>query len=391
MKALRRLSALVAFAIGALARRRGKNIAVAVALAIVTGAFGSVLALTDALRGEASREMAQMPDITVSALHAGRPALIPQTAAETIAHVDGVGSVRPRVWGYLFVEGLGSNLVIVGVPDGREGLVGTIVSGRGPRPGERGWVVLGQGVLRILGARTDDGIGLASRGGESIDVTIIGAFRAAAALTTADVAMMSEVDARRVLGMRDDEATDLAVALTNPDESSVAAHHVSDLLPGARVVERRSLARAYDLTYGTRGGLVAIALLPALLALLVLAWDRATGLSAEERREVGVLKTVGWSTRDVITARMTEAVLIAAFAAAAGGLGAYVYVFVLRAPGLLHALLGWSSLYPTFTLAPSTDGTSLATVIAWTVAPYVAAAAIPAWRAASLDPSEALR
>jgi ABC-type antimicrobial peptide transport system permease subunit len=123
----------------------------------------------------------------------------------------------------------------------------------------------------------------------------------------------------------------------------------------------------------------------------VLAWDRATGLSAEERREVGVLKTVGWSTRDVIAARMTEAVLVATIAAFAGGLGAYVYVFVFRAPGMLDALLGWSSLYPTFTLAPGTDATSLATIVACTVAPYIAAAAIPAWRAATLDPAEAMR
>jgi ABC-type antimicrobial peptide transport system permease subunit len=66
-------------------------------------------------------------------------------------------------------------------------------------------------------------------------------------------------------------------------------------------------------------------------------------------------------------------------------------VFVFRAPGMLGALLGWSSLYPTFTLAPGTDATSLATIAACTVAPYIAAAAIPAWRAATLDPAEAMR
>ena len=391
MKPLRRIAALAGFALGAIARRRGKNIAVALALALVTAAFASVLALTDALRAEARHEMAQMPDITVSSLRGGRPALIDASVAESLTHIDGVAAVRGRVWGYLFVEALASNLVIVGVPDGNEALVGHVTQGRAPRAGERGWVVLGEGVLRILGAREGDGLGLGAPNGASVDLTVIGAFRSEAALTTADVALLPEADARRVLGLAEREATDLAIALTNPDESSTAARHVSEQLPGARVVERRSLARAYDLTYGTRGGLVALALLPALLALLVLAWDRATGLSVEERREVGVMKTVGWSTGDVITARMTEAVLVATVAAVLGGLGAYVYVFVMHAPGMLHALLGWSSLYPTFTLAPGADATSLATVVACTVAPYIAAAAIPAWRAATLDPSESMR
>jgi ABC-type lipoprotein release transport system permease subunit len=93
----------------------------------------------------------------------------------------------------------------------------------------------------------------------------------------------------------------------------------------------------------------------------------------------------------VITVRMFEAIALAAVAASTGGLVAYCYVFVWRAPGLLHALLGWSSLYPTFTLAPSTDGISIVTVVACTVVPYLAAAAVPAWRAATIDPADALR
>jgi ABC-type lipoprotein release transport system permease subunit len=252
-------------------------------------------------------------------------------------------------------------------------------------------VVLGEGLSRALGLREQDELALRAPGAASVTLHVIGTFRRAAALLTADVAMMDERDARAVLGLRADEATDLAVALTNQDESAVVAHKISDALPGARVVERASLRRAYDLTYGTRGGLVALALLPALLALLVLSWDRATGLSAEERREVGVLKAVGWATGDVVAARMCEAAIVAALAGALGALGAYAYVFVAGAPGLLRALLGWSSLYPEFHLAPAADGTSVLVIAAFSVAPYLVAAAVPAWRAATLDPADAMR
>jgi hypothetical protein len=39
-----------------------------------------------------------------------------------------------------------------------------------------------------------------------------------------------------------------------------------------------------------------------LLAFLVLAWDRLSGVGETERREIAVLKAVGWSTRDVLSA-----------------------------------------------------------------------------------------
>jgi ABC-type lipoprotein release transport system permease subunit len=392
MNTLRRIVSLVAFALGGLARRRGKSVAVGLALALVTSAFASVILLTDALRAEAHHEMSAMPDVTVSRLHGGRPALVHAADASGLQRLDGVASVRPRVWGYLFVEGLESNLVIVGVPEGRVAdLVQPILRGDAPARGSRGWVVLGEGVLRTLGARAGDGIGLGPPGGQPVDLTVAGSFRTESALTTADVALMDERDARTVLGFAPDEATDFAVALANLDESSVVARKVREAMPDVRVVERRSLARAYDLTYGTRGGLLAFALIPALIALIVLAWDRATGLSAEERREVAVLKAVGWSTQDVIAARLGEAVVISVAAGALGAIVAYAYVFAAHAPGLLDALLGWSSLYPHFTLAPSTDGSSVIAIAALTVLPYLAAAVVPAWRAAVLDPADALR
>ena len=39
--------------------------------------------------------------------------------------------------------------------------------------------------------------------------------------------------------------------------------------------------------------------------------DKASGPSAQERREIGILKAVGWATRDVIHMKLWEATLIA--------------------------------------------------------------------------------
>ena len=47
-----------------------------------------------------------------------------------------------------------------------------------------------------------------------------------------------------------------------------------------------------------------------LLAFVILAWDKASGLSVEEKRETGILKAVGWETSDVILLKFWEGLAI---------------------------------------------------------------------------------
>jgi ABC-type lipoprotein release transport system permease subunit len=374
------------FALGSLSRRRAKTVAAIVGLAIVSMAFASVFALTDALRGEARRAVATLPDVTVSRLRAGRPTTMATRDGQPLRTIAGVGAARPRVWGYLYLDALAANVVVVGLAPEQRAAVNTAVNGAVPLGDSRGWVLLGDSVARAFGARLNDELDLAGR---TFTVRAMATRRTSA--VTADVLAMDERDARAVLAMTEDEATDIAVQVHNPEEVATVAQRAAELFPGARVVARDELARAYELTYSGRGGFVAMALLPALVALLVLAWDRMTGLSPDERREIAVLKSLGWATRDVLAVRMLESSLTGATAVALGAVGAHVYVYVLGAPGLFDALRGWSVLAPSLEPAPSGDGASVLAMVSLTVVPWLAASVVPAWRAAVTDPAEALR
>ena len=162
-------------------------------------------------------------------------------------------------------------------------------------------------------------------------------------------------------------------------------------LPGARVIERDLLERVYHLSYGRRAGLVLGASIPAILALLVLAWDRASGINSDERREIAILKAVGWSTADVLWAKLFESILVGAAATALGLLLGYAWVFWLGAPGLRPALVGWSVLYPRASLTPVVDVAQLLGVTIAVLGPFVLLSVVPAWRAATADPLESMR
>jgi ABC-type lipoprotein release transport system permease subunit len=378
---------------GSLGRRKAKNLALGGGLSFAVALVAATLFLSDALRAEAERAGDAMPDVTVENLVAGRPSTIPVVSAERIRPFSSVRSVVPRVWGYLFLAGIESNVTVVGTPRGTPALSashGDLARGRDLVPGAHE-MIAGVGLASLLQLDLGDQVGLPSPNPDAFPLRLVGTFSSSVDLYTSDVVLCDDADARALLGLADGEATDLAVWITNPNESHVIASKITNALPGSRVIEKGLLGRIYALTYGRRAGLVLAATVPALFALLVLAWDRASGLGPEEKREIAVLKAVGWSTADVLAAKLLEALLVAMLAASVGLALAYLWVFPLQAPGLRPTLAGWSVLYPVAHLTPVVDAAQLLSLALAIVAPFLGLSIVPAWRAATMDPMEAMR
>ena len=351
----------------------------------------AVVFVTDALRAEAERGRVAAPDLVVQSLVGGRPALVATADARAIAALPGVARVTARVWGYVFVPSLRGNVAFVGASSLAELRGARLVEGRVPLADERGACVLGRELARALGVRVGDRLRVPTADEHGPELLVSGLFAADSGAWTADVALVAEADARRILGTPLDRATDLAIDLANPDESRVVALAITKATPTARVIEKRLLERVHALAFGRRAGLVLGASIPALLALLVLAYDRASGLGPGERREIAILKACGWSTADVLSAKMLEALVVASAASMLGMLVAYGWAFLVGAPGLREVLAGWSAMYPSAALVPAVSLPQMTSIVALVTAPYVALSVVPSWRAAIADPMEVLR
>jgi ABC-type lipoprotein release transport system permease subunit len=151
------------------------------------------------------------------------------------------------------------------------------------------------------------------------------------------------------------------------------------------------IARTYEAILDWRSGLVVIVLSAALLSFGIVAWDKASGLSADERREIGILKAIGWDTSEVLAVKAWEGAAISLSSFLLGLLLAYVHVFVTPAPLLAPVLKGWSTLYPDFRLTPTVGPFLVSTLFLLTVVPYTVATVVPAWRAATTDPDAVMR
>jgi ABC-type lipoprotein release transport system permease subunit len=373
---LERQRYLLDFTLASLLRRKGKNVSLLLVYALVIFALGSVLFFTRALREQAALALRGAPELVVQRLAAGRHDLAPARYVDALAGIRGVASARGRLWGYYYDPISRANYTVL-VPERFWG-----------RPGE---VVLGPGVARVRGLHAGESFVVKAADGSVVQLAVREIAPAPSEIVASDLVLLGEGDFRRLFGIEEGRFTDVAVRVRNEREVATVAQKAVRLLPDARAVTRGEMVRTYRSIFDWRSGLVVAILASAVLAFVIVAWDKASGLSAEERREIGILKAIGWETSDVLRVKFWEGAVISVTAFGLGLLAAYAHVFVGGAALLRPALEGWSGLYPDLDLVPFVSGLQVATLFALTVIPYTVATIVPSWRAATVDPDAVMR
>ena len=158
-----------------------------------------------------------------------------------------------------------------------------------------------------------------------------------------------------------------------------------------RVLTRDAIKDATQSTYGVRSGYVSILWYVLLFAVILVAWNQLTTAGAEMRKEVGILKTLGFSTFDILEIRFLETLILGFAAATVGVFLAIAYDVYLGAPFLRDFLLGWSAVYPNFPLPINISANTVLILYAVAVFPLFIGSLIPAWKSAVTEPDVAIR
>lgn len=364
------------FALSSLWRRKGKNLALLVVYTLVVFLTASLVFFTQALKREARLILAHAPDMVVQRLVAGRHDPIPVARVAEIAALRGVRQVVPRLWGYYYDPISGANFTLAAADDGSLA------------PGS---TRIGQGVARTLRIEAGHLITLRAYDNLPLILDVQEVLSPESELVSSDLLVVTPEDFRTLFNFPEGQATDLAVLAGNPRELTTLAAKIAERYPDARPILKSEILRTYDSIFDWRSGLLVVVLTVAGLAFAIFAWDKATGLSAEERREIGILKSLGWETADVLLLKFWEGCAVSLSAFLLGVILAYGHVFFFGASLFDRVLKGWSVLYPSFRLLPAMDAYQVSVLFFLTVLPYAVATLIPSWRAATVDPDAAMR
>jgi ABC-type lipoprotein release transport system permease subunit len=367
---------LIDFTIASLLRRKGKNGSLLLVYTLMIFLLASVLFFTHALKHEAAAVLRNSPEIIVQRTLTGRYQPIPIAYAEKIREIRGVISVRPRLWGYYYDGNFLANYTLMVPAD---------------NPPAAGEIVIGSGISKVREAFEGDTVGFTGYDGKPQSFRIAGVLPEESQLLSADLILISEADYRALAGLPAGEATDLVLKVRNPKEFTTIAEKIRKLLPDTRPIIRSEILRTYDAVFSWRGGLVIVIFSIVALAFVIFAWDKATGLSAEERKEIGILKAIGWETSDVLQMKLWEGLAISLTAFLLGVILAFGHIFFTSSLLFAQVLKGWSTLYPSFRLVPFVDFGDLAALFFLTVVPYTITTIVPSWRIATIDPDAVMR
>ena len=373
---------LIDFTAASMWRHKWRNVLLLAVYAFTIFLLASVLLYGAALRHAATSALKDAPEVTVQRIVMGRHALAPADWPEKLKGIRGARKVEGRLWGYFYDRANGANYTLM-VPS-RFSQYADLA------PGE---AVVGAGIKSLRkDARNLNWLNLLSPSGKLFRLKIRKVLPAGSELVSADLVLLSRADFLRFFSLPQDAGyTDVALSVRNRNEVDTIVNKISRLLPDARVISRKDILRTYENIFSWREGIVLAMLASALAAFAIFAFDKASGLSAEERREIGILKALGWDTSDILSMKLWEGALISAGAFLLGVVAAWLHIFLFDAGLLAPVLKGWAVLYPKVHLAPRLDGLQLLALAFMTIVPFTAATLVPVWKAAIADPDTVMR
>jgi len=364
------------FTLASLLRRKGKNLSLLLVYTLVVFILSSVIFFSVAIRHEAKEVLQSAPQLVVQRMVAGRYELMPETYIEKISGIRGVGKIKSRLWGYYYHPASQANYTILTDYEFEHGDDSAVV---------------GNGVMRTWEPREPKQLYISTHDGDLAILSVAGLIKPETELMSADLIVVSVAAFRNIFGIPEGMVTDLALTVRNETECPIIAEKINFALPDTRAVSREEMIRTYSALFDLRSGYIVVILSMSVLAFFIFAWDKATGLSAQEKAEIGILKALGWDTADVLLMKFWEGAIISVTAFLSGVMLAYLHVFLAHATLFEHAMKGWATLYPDFTLKPTVDLFQLATLFFLTVFPYSLITILPTWRAASADPDAVMR
>jgi len=400
---LRKHSNLASYALGNVLKYRTKSTAIIIALVFSSTILCSAEFIREGLITDITVSLEEGPDLIVQRLIGGRQTTVPNQWKDNVSQTTGVNLATTRVWGYTDV-GSGILFTIMGVNATEYGSVigttGTDILENGRFLGEQDVekIVIGNGIVDMMAAsaaritiEVGSLLSLISYNGSLIEFEIIGIFNTDSNVFSYDMILTDQNSARRLLGIDNSSCTDIAVWANQGAYLNDVAFRLDTTLAEARVLTRDAILDTMQMTYGERAGVIALLWAMMLATVVLLAFTVSSAGSDETRREVGLLKALGFDTVDILEVRMVESVVLGALGASLGISFAIIFDFVLGAPILSGFLLGWNVQIMNAGLPLAISIPTIFVVYTVAIIPILVASVVPAWRNAITEPDVVLR
>ncbi len=375
---------------------RAKHLWIVFISSILVAIISSVLFVSSSIKKDIFLTLKSQSDFVVQKYRAGKVLNTPSEWVDEFGEINGVESATSRVYGMHFYEPSETYFMIVGVDffdkSTLKSLQGLFDSMDVAEFLSRDNMIIGSGVKELFEYyEYRDSYSFRPPDRSVKKVYFHSEFPEDTQIITNDMIVMDINLAREILGLEEDEVTDIAIEVPNPTELEMIRTKLVVSHFDMRIIAKEDIKKSYENLFNYKGGVFMALYIISLLTFLLILYQRYSTVVYSEAKEISILRVSGWKISDVIWLKLSENFIIAFFSYMMGVILAYFYVFVLHAPFIKEIFLGFNNLNSSVGFSPNIDIATLVLIFFLFVVPFMLVVLVPVWRIAISEAYEVMR
>ncbi|QOP41595.1 ABC transporter permease [Sulfurimonas marina] len=384
-------SQLFVYALHTLFRFFTKNLFIVIVYTLLVMLLSSLFLIQTSIKQQVDKVTAQHPDIVLQNQKAQRYTTIDDTNLNKIYEIYGVNDVLARVYGEYEYKQANLSFKIVGVDifeTQKEPYLEKLLKEDELRIGE---MFLSQDLANLFEKNYyKDEFNFLQPSLKVKKMVIAQSFKSDA-IDKRYLAVMNKDDAKVIFGYKANEFTDIAIYLSNQNELINVIAQLQQLYPNAKVVTKEDEQTKVEMLFDYDSGIFITLFIISIFTFFMIVYDKTNSVSSSEKREIGILKALGWRVEDILRVKIYEASIISIFSYIFGVVLAFAYLYFFDGYYLRDIFLNIAGVEQIDSLDLRVDLQPLAIVFFLSVPVYIAATIIPSWKIATQDADEVMR
>ena len=379
-----------------LLKHKSKHIAIFIISILIVFLISSVLFISNSLKKEAFSTLENQSDFVIQKINSGKILDTPISWVEDFSSINGIKNTQQRVYGQYYFMPENVYFTIVGIDLFEENtnknlkeLSKTLNISDFLKNDS---MIIGNGIKKIFDKyHYFDSYDFKLSNNKLTTVKIFKDLPQEANLVANDLIIMDINLAKKILNIDEENSTDIVLNVPNDLEKQNIKEQLILKHSNIRILQKESLKKEYENMFNYKGGIFLVLFIVVIFTFILILYQRYSMISSNDKKEIGILKAVGWSIKDIIKLKIIENFIVGFMAFIIGIIISYIFVFILNAPILKNIFIGFSNIQNDFILNPNIDFTIIVTLFLFFIIPFLSAILIPVWKISVIDANESMK
>ena len=379
-----------------LLKHKSKHIAIFIISILIVFLISSVLFISNSLKKEAFSTLENQSDFVIQKINSGKILDTPISWIEDFSSINGIKNTQQRVYGQYYFMPENVYFTIVGLDlfeeNTNKNLKELLKILNISDFLKNDSMIIGNGIKKIFDKyHYFDSYDFKIFNNKLTTVKIFKDLPQEANLVANDLIIMDINLAKKILNINEENSTDIVLNVPNDLEKQNIKEQLILKHSNIRILQKENLKKEYENMFNYKGGIFLVLFIVVIFTFILILYQRYSMISSSDKKEIGILKAVGWSIRDIIKLKIIENFIVGFMAFIIGVIIAYIFVFIFNAPILKNIFIGFSNVQNDFILNANIEFSTLITLFLFFIIPFLSAVLIPVWKIAVIDANESMK